>query len=463
VSDELPSVYRDRFTPHQVLGAGVSGRVYLVTDGQTGKEVALKIPLDSSATLRLALAEELDNRLALQGPGVARVFAWRLDNAPFITMEVLRGGTLGTLLADTNRVYDLEHGVGLAMQWLSVASRMIAAHRYTIDFHYNNALFDAKPRSSEPWHAVWADLQLCFPTTGFGFYSHFPTPLIGVDKRMPLRGLYWGFNERDTQRVAIELVLSLCAHMRPRQRKWQARDFRAGTLAPVPVSRLLPYVPERVAHYLSERSALTGIDWGLRVSDIARELTSVTGVGHERLSDIAQKNEAPVVWPRELDAVLEKGGVCHVPRALLYSETLQARCEAMEPARGSFVLVAARPMRKAFEGALCQDVLQRLSLQIRITPSAERKQSRALLRAALAEHGAFVWRHDAQLAKKLELQDEGQVDAVSGVVSAMCALNNGATGVLVVEDPTSLSDWDSSVLAGICERHEPGLAVVIGK
>ncbi len=469
----LPEAYRDRFEPLRVLGQGVSGRVYEAIDRETGRTIAVKVPVvHDLELLQLTLAEELDNRLSLAGPGIAEVLDWRLGSTPFVVMEVLRGGTLGTFLGRAP-VIDVERALDLAMQWLVVAARMIARRRYTVDFHYNNALFERSPDGPGPWRAAWTDVELCFPTRAFGFYAHFPQPNVQIADDMPLRGLYWGFNTRDVQRIAVELVLSLCAKLKPRPRFEQARDVRNGASMPVSAKRLEPYMPAALARYLSDRSTLDRVPFAPVIDDVAVELSEAAGFGRARVPVLEHEPGPPdaATWPKDLERVLDRGGVCRLNREWLYSDALHACCVAREAARGSWLFIPARPLRRDLAGSLSHDCLILLRLQNRLSPSLPRKVGRVSFRRALAAHAAWVWHFLPQFAEKLELPrpeapfSRDPSDTAQAVMGAVCALREeGRVPVLAIEDPAAMAVWDREVLERVCAwAEDERVAILIGE
>ncbi len=467
----LPAAYCERFSAERVLGKGVSGRVFLAKSLSTGEAVALKIPLDEhNPIMRASLIEEIDNRLALQGPGVARISDWRSGAAPYVAMEVLRGNTIGSILTHTKKPYSLESAVDLALQWLTVSARMIALQRYTVDFHYNNAMFEQRPNETQRWRAVWTDLEKCFPTRGIGFFAHFPCPLRLVPPKMPLRGVYWGFNSRHTHRVMVELIISLCTLMRPRQRFYQARDERNGVIEPISLGRLERFLPSRVAHYLAERSVASAIPWDLSLRKIADEILDVTGCSGVVTLD-PEENEDTQLWPSGIDAALAEGGACVVPKRFQFSHELHAWCEANETQRRSWIYVPTRASSQDVAGALSFDVLTLLYFQTQLCASEERKAARALLAEKLQAHAAWAWASRPYFAEKMNLpkpdvpfswDPQACGDAIVAALGAWGPA--GSVAVLAVENEALLSEHDRAALERVCERaKEARIAVLLGR
>lgn len=99
----------NRYRIERRLGSGGMGEVFLATDNQSGKPVALKFlktSLASNRTLRNWFEREIAICSALQSPHIVRINDSGIasNGHPFYAMEYLEGQTLGQLLAQTPRL-----------------------------------------------------------------------------------------------------------------------------------------------------------------------------------------------------------------------------------------------------------------------------------------------------------------------------------------------------------------------
>ncbi len=93
---DFPEDLRARFTPTRVLGAGGMGVVFLASDRDLGREVAVKLvlaPRDPQQAHRLRREAEALSRIT--HPHVVRVFdAGECSRGPFLVQEFVTGGSL---------------------------------------------------------------------------------------------------------------------------------------------------------------------------------------------------------------------------------------------------------------------------------------------------------------------------------------------------------------------------------
>ncbi len=117
----------DRYVVEDVLGAGNIGRVFRARDERTSKQVAVKINVrDREDTSGRALIDALFEReqkalMLIDHPGVLRLLDRGVDDEgqPFVVTELLRGATIGALLA--------RHGAFPEPVFAGVAVRIVSA------------------------------------------------------------------------------------------------------------------------------------------------------------------------------------------------------------------------------------------------------------------------------------------------------------------------------------------------
>ncbi len=145
----------ERYQLDKLLGAGAWGLVYCAFDQMLQREVALKFsrvqsPAHSERWLREARAQA-----RISHPGVCKVFeVGEAEGRPFISMELIKGHTLGALVGR----FELKTLVALLRD---TAEAVHAAHRVGLihlDLKPGNILMEEQPHGG--WRPVVADFGL---------------------------------------------------------------------------------------------------------------------------------------------------------------------------------------------------------------------------------------------------------------------------------------------------------------
>lgn len=89
-----------RFKVIASLGSGSMGAVYLATDLETGREVAVKVPHLLSAFVDRRFELEIDALAAVVGPASIGLVARGTSSDPYVAMEVVRGRSLARRLVE---------------------------------------------------------------------------------------------------------------------------------------------------------------------------------------------------------------------------------------------------------------------------------------------------------------------------------------------------------------------------
>ena len=132
--ENFPQQLAYRFRPQRLLGAGAMGRVYLATDLELDRDVALKLLLDAGHPgLRERFWREVESLAKVRHPNVMQVFDWGLaGDDPYLVIEYLEGRSLEQgRVRDPERVtlelaaaLDEVHRVGLVHRDLKPANVM---------------------------------------------------------------------------------------------------------------------------------------------------------------------------------------------------------------------------------------------------------------------------------------------------------------------------------------------------
>jgi eukaryotic-like serine/threonine-protein kinase len=149
IAEQVGRVLGDRYRLTRPLGTGASAHVYVAEDVSLRRRVAVKLLhsalADDPAFLRRFQAEA-QAVAALRHPNVLRVYDWgEDDDAPYLVMELLEGGSLRSLLDRGERLTPSQALlVGLdAAHALDYAHRRGLVHR---DIKPSNILFDDEGR-----------------------------------------------------------------------------------------------------------------------------------------------------------------------------------------------------------------------------------------------------------------------------------------------------------------------------
>ncbi len=125
-------IIAERYTIKQKLGRGGMGEVFLVTDAQTGRDVALKTLHAKFANSKHAMARfvrEVKTARSLDHPGIVKIMdAHKCGDILFYTMEYIDGKSLRRWLQQRHK---LELGSVVRVLCL-VADALSHAHRITI-------------------------------------------------------------------------------------------------------------------------------------------------------------------------------------------------------------------------------------------------------------------------------------------------------------------------------------------
>jgi serine/threonine-protein kinase len=98
-------VFADRYRIVAAIGRGASGEVYRAIDTRLDVEIALKILHRSSPTAIRHLVEEVRLARQISDPAVCRIYdVAEVDGEYFLTMELVDGENLASLLARTGRL-----------------------------------------------------------------------------------------------------------------------------------------------------------------------------------------------------------------------------------------------------------------------------------------------------------------------------------------------------------------------
>ncbi len=161
----------DRFEVEEQIGSGGMATVWRATDKQLRRDVAIK-----RLHPHLASASEASERFkhealaaaALSHPGVVQVFdAGEDEQGPYIVMEFVEGGTLGSLLQGERRLAPIR-AAQIAAQ---VAETLHHAHQRRVihrDVKPNNILIEASGRVKLGDFGIARSLEATHGLTGTG-------------------------------------------------------------------------------------------------------------------------------------------------------------------------------------------------------------------------------------------------------------------------------------------------------
>jgi beta-lactam-binding protein with PASTA domain/tRNA A-37 threonylcarbamoyl transferase component Bud32 len=105
VSDLAGRVLAGRYLLHGAVGTGASGRVYVAEDTRLRRRVAVKVlhaALAEDAAFLRRFRAEAQLAAALHHPHIVTVHDWGEDDVPFMVLELLEGGSLRSMLDQSN-------------------------------------------------------------------------------------------------------------------------------------------------------------------------------------------------------------------------------------------------------------------------------------------------------------------------------------------------------------------------
>ena len=105
VSDLAGRVLAGRYLLHGAVGTGASGRVYVAEDTRLRRRVAVKVlhaALAEDAAFLRRFRAEAQLAAALHHPHIVTVHDWGDDDVPFMVLELLEGGSLRSMLDQSN-------------------------------------------------------------------------------------------------------------------------------------------------------------------------------------------------------------------------------------------------------------------------------------------------------------------------------------------------------------------------
>ena len=122
----------DRYEVRRVLGRGGMGRVYLVTDRETGQRLALKTILPQYAANEYAVRRFIREVTAIRRfnhPAIVKIYdARRVGPLMFYTMDYVQGKSLRDWLSERGRL-----GLGSTVRILALLAHALEhAHQFTI-------------------------------------------------------------------------------------------------------------------------------------------------------------------------------------------------------------------------------------------------------------------------------------------------------------------------------------------
>lgn len=179
---QLAPEFGDRYQVQRVLGRGGMGVVYEALDNELGETIAIKVlhtDPDSAGEEVERFKREIITARRITHPNVIRIHDFGVhDNVAFISMELLRGGSL----ADRIRAGALPLADGLQIS-LEAARGLHAAHEVGVvhrDIKPHNVLFDsAAPEGKRVKLADFGIARLSAVTSrtrGFSGTPHYMSP-----------------------------------------------------------------------------------------------------------------------------------------------------------------------------------------------------------------------------------------------------------------------------------------------
>jgi serine/threonine protein kinase len=188
-------VIGERFTMLDRIGAGGAGRVWRAYDSHRDEYCAAKLVRQTGPTVRLRVVRERALRLA--HPHVVTPYAWYpADEDVLLAMNLVRGGTLETLLGDYGGLPPA-YAAELLDQLLAALSHIHAAGIVHRDLKPANLLLEPSPVGAP--HIRVADFGIAldgdgerFTTTGFtvGTPGYLAPEVLDWDRPGPAQDLY---------------------------------------------------------------------------------------------------------------------------------------------------------------------------------------------------------------------------------------------------------------------------------
>lgn len=266
--EEIP-VAIGRFQIEEELGRGAFGRVFRATDPEMRRQVAIKLAarsrFSSEQSIQMFL-EEARSAARIKHPQIVSVYdIGRFEQAPFVVMEYVPGGTLADLLA--RRRPSFERTAGLVAD---VADALVAAHRVRLvhrDLKPANILLDdqGKPHVADFGMALDEDVSRVHRGEVAGTPAYMaPEQVRGETHRLDGRTDLWA--------LGVILYESLTGH----------RPFRGATTAelfddiqdrePKPPRQLDPLIPAELERICLKCLSKRMTDRFTTVADLADEL-----------------------------------------------------------------------------------------------------------------------------------------------------------------------------------------------
>lgn len=467
---QLDDVYRDRFEPVRFLSAGLFGRVFLVNDRQAGETVALKIPRTTSGPLitPLLLPEEQDNLRAVSGaPHLPVLLGAESEGPQWLATKFLSGGNVRQFVLHEDALTP-EDAVLRALALFRAAHELLVAQRVHHDLHLGNLMFDAPPAAGGALTVI--DLQRCYPARGFGFYYNFPLPSKRVSRRHPLRGMWYGLDERIVHLTAAQLVIALSCKLLPPHRRDLAMAHWTKQALELPRWRIARSFPPRLGQLVLARCLPEGVPFELSLRERAEELADAVDLNLPAWPEVTDPDpdaEAALPLASLIDAVTTRAphsGVLDWPGMPSSSAALASALEAIEPQRGLWLQALARPSRRAHPGALVFDLLRSVFTQQNLT--AKRAILGNVLSARLVGLPA-LWnfipdvaaRYGLEVTSAHEPSPQQTADQLKTLIAELAVLYGHV--VLSVDDATAWHAYDAEVFSrlDVALRGTPCLLV----